>query len=101
MVKRYYPLTLILVLLYAGVVSAQAPDTPILDKIANKVIQKYQQSSCQDLVLQKSQPPTGQKARMEERAIQLLHNDPQLRTQFLNQVAGPIANKMFECGMIP
>ena len=33
--------------------------------------------------------------------IGLLKNDPQMRTAFINQVAAPIANKMFECGMIP
>jgi len=24
-----------------------------------------------------------------------------MRTEFLNRVAGPVANKMFECGMLP
>ena len=38
---------------------------------------------------------------MEQRAIQLLRNDPQMRTEFLNRVAAPIVNKLFECGMIP
>jgi hypothetical protein len=33
--------------------------------------------------------------------IGLLQSDPQPRTAFLNKVAGPISNKMFECGMIP
>jgi hypothetical protein len=28
-------------------------------------------------------------------------HDPQMRTEFLNRVAAPIANKLFECGMIP
>ena len=37
----------------------------------------------------------------EQKAIQLLKGDPQMRTLFLNKVAAPIANKMFECGMIP
>ena len=37
----------------------------------------------------------------EQRVIGLLKNDPQMRTAFINQVAAPIANKMFECGMIP
>jgi len=31
----------------------------------------------------------------------MLRNDPQLRTEFLNRVAAPVANKMFECGLIP
>jgi hypothetical protein len=31
----------------------------------------------------------------------MLRTDPQMRTAFINQVAAPIANKMFECGMVP
>ena len=31
----------------------------------------------------------------------LLRSDPARRAAFLDKVAGPIANKMFECGMIP
>ena len=38
---------------------------------------------------------------LEQKAIDMLCKDPQMRTEFLNRVAGPIANKMFECGMIP
>lgn len=41
------------------------------------------------------------KPEMEERAIQALRNDPQMRNAFINRIAAPIANKMFECGMIP
>jgi len=44
------------------------------------------------LAQEKSQPPTGQKAEMEQRAIEILRNDPQMRTAFINQVAAPIAN---------
>ncbi len=38
---------------------------------------------------------------MMGRAVQLLPNDPQMRAEFINRVAAPIANKLFECGMIP
>jgi hypothetical protein len=38
---------------------------------------------------------------IEEKALEMLRKDPQMRTEFLNRGAGPIANKMFECGMIP
>jgi len=31
----------------------------------------------------------------------MLQNNPQMRAEFINKVAAPIANKMFECGMIP
>ncbi|HMN75850.1 MAG TPA: hypothetical protein PKC97_07280 [Burkholderiaceae bacterium] len=70
---------------------------PILDAVANKVIEKYQTSSCEQLWQKKGQPPGEQ----EQRVIGLLKSDAAMREHFLSKVAGPIANKMFECGMIP
>ena len=72
-------------------------DMPLMNMVADKVIQKYQSSTCEQLWAQKQQP----KSEQEQRLIGLLKNDAQLRTAFLNKVAGPISNKMFECGMIP
>jgi hypothetical protein len=74
---------------------------PIADKIADKLIQKYQTSSCEQLAQEKQQPPSAQKEAMEQKVIQTLHQDPQLREHFLNKVAAPIVNKLFECGFIP
>jgi hypothetical protein len=87
-----------LLLALAGGTYAQ-DQHPILDQAANKVIQKYQTSSCQQLWAEKAnkQPPSPG----EQKAIQFLKSDPQMRTLFINKVAAPIANKMFECGMIP
>jgi hypothetical protein len=79
----------------AGVVYAQ--QFPILDAVAGKVVQKYQSSSCEQLWEKKGQP----KGPEEQRIIGMLKNDPAMRAEFLNRVAAPIANKMFECGMIP
>jgi len=78
-----------------------ASQYPIADKIADKIIHDYQTSSCQQLAEKKKQPPTAQKEEMEQKAIEALKKDPQMRKQFLNRIAGPIVNKMFECGMIP
>jgi ABC-type Fe2+-enterobactin transport system substrate-binding protein len=100
MMRRAYLLAVVSVLLPVGLASAQE-SYPIMEQVAQKVIQKYQTASCQQLAQQKQQPPTGQRAQMEQRALQLLRNDPQMRTAFLNRVAAPIANKLFECGMIP
>jgi hypothetical protein len=47
------------------------------------------------------QPPDPQQAAMKQKVVGALKNDPKMREQFLNKVAGPIANKMFECGMVP
>ena len=92
--KRFYLFALVAALVLGGVAGAQFP---ILDAIADKVIQKYQSSSCEQLWLKKGEP----KPPMEQKAIQMLRNEPQMRLAFINKVAAPIANKMFECGMIP
>jgi hypothetical protein len=68
---------------------------PIADKIADKVIQNYQTSSCQQLAQKKQQPPNGQQQEMEQKAVEALKKGPQMRKHFLDRVAGPIANKMF------
>ena len=102
MLKR--PTVLILVLgLFVCVAEAQAPASkyPIMDAIAQRLIDKYNNSTCVQLAQQKSEKPTGEKAAMEQRAIAAMKSDPQMRAAFINKVAGPIANKMFECGMIP
>lgn len=98
--KRHSYLLVLSVLLWAGIASAQE-QFPIMEMIANKVIQKYQNASCEQLAMERMQPPTAQKAQMEQRAVQILRNDPQMRIEFINRVAAPIANKLFECGMIP
>ena len=82
----------------AGVAQAQYP---IMDRVAGKVIEKYQNSSCQQLWQEKAQGQGQPKPEMEQRAIQMLQQDPQMRQAFFNQIAAPIVNKMFECGMIP
>ena len=81
--------------LAAGVAIAQ--QFPMLDSVANKVVQKYQGMTCEQLWAQKSQPKSAE----AQRVIGLLKSDPAMRTEFLNRVAAPIANKMFDCGMIP
>ena len=72
---------------------------PILDKLAAKVIEKYQTTPCQELMQKRANPapPSAQ----EVKVIQFLKSDPQMRIVFINKVAAPIANKMFACGMIP
>jgi hypothetical protein len=81
--------------------AVNAQDFPILDRIADKVIQKYQQSTCEQLWEERAQKGKAPKPPMEQEALQMLKSDPQMRSVFINKVAAPIANKMFECGMIP
>jgi len=87
----------ILLVASLGFAGAALADFPLMNAVADKVIQKYHSSTCEQLWAQKQQPKSAE----EQRVISLLKSDPQLRTAFMNKVAGPISNKMFDCGMIP
>jgi len=104
MIRRCFAVTLFFLFtlaLYVSAASTQQSEYPVMDRVAQKVIDKYQTSSCEDLKAKKEQPPDPKQDAMKQRVIGMLKSDPKMREQFLNKVAAPIANKMFECGMIP
>jgi len=92
--NRKHLILAVAVLAAAGIAYAQYP---VMDAVANKVIQKYESASCEQLWEKKGQPKSAE----EQRVIGFLQNDPQMRQAFFNKVSGPIVNKMFSCGMIP
>jgi hypothetical protein len=100
---KYLPMTVavVLAMTLGNAARAQESKYPMMDQISQKVIKKYQTSSCTELLQQKSKPPKGQKAQAKQAIVQHLRKDPKLREEFINRVAGPIANRLFECGMIP
>ncbi len=99
MKKRLLPLMFMPALLLAG--AAQAQDYPVLDEIAQKLIAKYQNATCEQLWEKKAKDQSKPKSQREQEAIQLLQSDPNLQQAFFSQVATPIVTKMFQCGMIP
>ncbi|KAE8753615.1 MULTISPECIES: hypothetical protein [Paraburkholderia] len=98
MIKRLLWFAMVPALLFANAATAQYP---MMDMVADKLVQKYQQSSCEQLWQEKAQKQGRPKPEREQEAMQMLRDDPQMRAAFINRVAAPIANKMFECGMIP
>lgn len=94
MTTRLVVLVAALALIGVGVAGAQYP---LLDLLAEKVIQKYGQSTCEQLWEQRGKPKSAQ----EQEVITMLRGDAQMRTIFVSKIAAPVANKMFECGMIP
>lgn len=82
------------VLIVAGAVAAQGM---LVDAAADKVIKKYQAATCDQLKAQKAEPPSEK----EKIALDLLRDDPKARVAFVNKIAAPVLNKMFECSMIP
>ena len=94
MTKRFW-LIAVVASLAAGIAYAQYP---ILDMVAGKVIQKYQSSSCEQLWQKKGEPKSPE----EQRIIGLLQERPaDAYRRSSTRSPRPIANKMFECGMIP
>jgi hypothetical protein len=94
--KHRYLWITVLGLLWVTIATAQHP---VLDAVANKVVAKYQSSTCQQLVMQKAQkqPPSPG----EQKALELLRTDPQMRHEFVGIVADQVVDKLIQCGMIP
>jgi len=82
------------VLIVAGAVAAQGM---LVDAAADKVIKKYRAATCDQLKAQKAEPPSEK----EKIALDLLRDDPKARVAFVNKIAAPVLNKMFECSIIP
>jgi hypothetical protein len=68
----------------------------LLDAAADKVIMKYQTATCEQLKAQKDEPPSDK----QKEAIEFLRNDAQARTSFIDKIAAPVLNKMFDCSII-
>ena len=81
-------------LIVAGVVAAQGV---LVDAAADKVIKKFEAATCDQLKAQKGEPPSEK----EKIALDLLRDDPKARVAFVDKIAAPVLNKMFECSMIP
>lgn len=99
MLKRFLPFIVLPCLLLANMANSQ--DFPVVDKIAQKLIAKYQSATCEQLWQEKAQGQGQPKSAEEQRAIQILQQNPDMQAALFSQVATPIVTKMFQCGMIP
>jgi hypothetical protein len=93
MKKSFGAAVFVSALIVAGAVAAQGM---LVDDAADKVIKKYQAASCDQLKVQKAEPPSEK----EKIALDLLR-DAKARVAFVDKIAAPVLNKMFECNMIP
>ncbi len=96
--KRFLGFTTAAALLFGGVAIAQYP---MMDMVANNLVQKYQNSSCEQLWQERAMRQGRPKPQQEQDLIALLHSDAQMRAAFIGKVAAPIVNKEIECGMNP
>ena len=94
MTKKALLVTTLATALAAAIAYAQMP---VVDMVAGKVVQKYQSSTCEQLWQNRGKAASPE----EQRVLDFLKQDAAARQEFFNKVAGPVMNKMFECGMIP
>ena len=98
MTKRFWLLAFVPVVLFAGVAYAQFP---IMDKVADKVIQKYQSSTCQQLWAEKARDRASRSRRWSSAWSRCCSRIHRCARHSSPRSSAPIVNKMFECGMIP
>ncbi len=75
---KYALITGLMLLATSPYGSAQQSEYPMMEKVAQKVIEKYQKSSCEDLKAEKAQPPKApnpQQAAMKQKAVAALKNE--------------------------
>ena len=100
MTKHSCMLAVVLTLLYVTVAAAQHP---VLDAVANKVVQKYQTSSCEQLMQAESPAReyasvSGESRKPMETAA---HRSGRCATNLSGIVADQVVDKLIQCGMIP
>jgi len=94
MKKRFNLYAMVPALMLAGIASA---DYPLMNMVADKVIDKYKNATCEQLWEAKGKPKSDQ----AKNIVELLKEDPQMRAAFIDKIAAPVVNKMFECGIVP
>ena len=72
-----------------AVASSQPPASqyPVMEAMAQKVLQKSPGSSCEQLLAEKHQPSDPKQAQMKDKAFQQLRQDPDMRKAFIDKVA--------------
>ena len=81
--------------------AAMAQSGMLVDYAADQMVAKFQTSSCEELKADKEKPKTDEQKAKAQSAKEFLQNDAQARAAFVDKVAAPVLNKMFECGMLP
>ncbi len=79
----------------------------IVDTVAGKTIDKFNNSSCQELAASMAKSPSQNPAsetrqdKLKARFYTLLKENPELANRFFSQISTPVLTKLFQCGLIP
>ncbi len=75
----------------------------LVNVLADQVVNRVNQSSCKDFqssLNRLQDQPKNQNSAMKARLLDSMKANPELRRTFIDAIAGPLANKMFDCGLI-
>jgi predicted lysophospholipase L1 biosynthesis ABC-type transport system permease subunit len=75
--------------------------TKIVTDAANSFVTKIQGESCSAFAATMAQSKSGSSSSTPSKASAMMKSNPAARTQFINIVAAPLVNKMFDCNMMP
>lgn len=76
----------------------------IVSLIADQMVNRVNQMSCSDFRSSLNRLQGSQKSQnsgMRTRLLGALQAQPELRRTFIDAIAAPLANKMFDCGLVP
>ncbi|MCP5159175.1 MAG: hypothetical protein H6975_07095 [Gammaproteobacteria bacterium] len=103
--------SLIIIGLLATSIQAQPPaqerQEQLAEMAADAVLRMLNTTSCEDFsgMMQKMKQRRAQQNDKEppfkERFRQATKRHPEVRRTFINKIAGPLANKMLDCGLVP
>lgn len=75
----------------------------LVSALADQVVTRVNQSSCKDFqnsLNRMQDQPNNQNSAVKSRLMDTMKANPELRRTFIDTIAGPLANKMFDCGLI-
>jgi hypothetical protein len=76
----------------------------MFDTITDGIVQGINGSSCDEFAarIQEARNKKGTSGGgMKDRMKAMMSKNPEMRRQLINKLAGPIANKLFDCNLIP
>jgi hypothetical protein len=75
----------------------------MFDTLTDGVVQGINASSCDEFAarIQAARNQGSSGGGMKDRMKVMMAKNPEMRRQLINKLAGPIANKLFDCNLIP
>lgn len=73
----------------------------LVNTVSDLIVDQIEESSCEEFYefLERRGQNRGQYPQVRQRLIEAAQNNPEIREAFVQQIAPPVVNKMFDCGL--